>query len=239
MKAFAFVAACAGLLAVAVIAASGQSLSTASTGASSAAPAAGASRASFLVFEAESNSRYTQLDVVNQIGALLSKHRARLSAAERSDLYSALSVVALTGTGHPAISGTTLINDFPLIRMEACHEIGILGGARAETLLLRVLRLDNSPLVLAETAYQLGRLKRDPGNRVSNAIVAALAHNSPRGGGIFAYEALVALGELAKVSKGSPDPAVYSAIADIGEMGYSYRVDAAASAALQAVMTFG
>lgn len=239
MKVFALVAACSGLLVAVVAATSAQTLSTAAPLAARTSPGGGTSRASFLVYEAQSNARSTQLDVVNQITALISKPHARLSAAERSDLYEALSLVALSGTGRPAISGTTIINNFPLVRMEACHEIGMLGGKRAETVLLKVLRLDNAPLVLAEAAYQLGRLKQNPGNRVSNAIVAALGHNSPRGEGIFPYEALAALRQLAKVSKGSPDPAVYSAIADIGTMGYSYRVDAAAAAALRAIVTYG
>lgn len=240
MNGLKFAAGCALFLGALAAAASGQSVAAAPMSNVSASSGASASKTAFLVYEAQSNSRYNQLDVVNEIGTILAKSHTRLSAAERSNLYTALSAVAMAGTGVPAISGTSITNDFPLIRMKACREIGILGGKRAQVILLRVLRLDTAPVVLSEAAYQLGRLKRDPGNSVSNAIVAALARSVPTNGeGIFAYQALVTLGELAKVNKGKPDPSVYSAIAEVARMGYDPRVNAEAATALRSVMSYG
>lgn len=198
------------------------------------------SHAAFLVFEGESDLRSSQLDALTQIRGLLAGNPAKFPSSDRPAVYDALSAIAMSGTGRPAISGTAVINDYPLIRMQACEELGALGGKQAVTVLLRVMREDSDPFVLAEAAYQLGQLKQDNHNVVSNAIVGALRRMPGRSqDGVFAYSALVALSQLAKTHKGRINQGVYSAIQDIGQMGYGARVAKEAARALQSVLAYG
>lgn len=243
MKEKLFIAAAAVLLAAAAGSAFGQSL-TSGPSISSVPPnfhLRGARiNSSLLAFEARSTSRYTQMEALDQIDSLIVGKHVKLPPRERSAIEGALSGIALSGTGRPAISGRSVINDFPLLRVRACHAIGELGGPSAERILLRVLRVDRYPLVLSEAAYELGRLRHNPNDVVSNAIAAALRRTLPyQSEDQFAYSALLAFVQLAKAGKLKADPSVYLAVTTIGRMGLGYRVDQTANTTLQTLASYG
>lgn len=197
--------------------------------------------ASLFSFEAASTSRYTQLDLLNQISSMLKGKHPKISAKKRATIDSTLAAIALSGTEVRAkLGGSFTINNFPLLRVQACHTIGRLGGPQAEGILLEVLHYDRDPLVLAEATYELGRMKKNPHNVVSNAIAAAvrrtLIYQSENQ---FAYSALNAFSRLAKAGQLKADPSVYLAISNIGDMGLGYAVRKAATTALQTLASYG
>lgn len=192
-------------------------------------------------FEAASTSRYTQLGLLTQIRSMLNGRHPAVSAKKRALIDSTLSSIALSGTGIRAkFGGSFTIDNFPLLRVKACHTIGQLGGPKAESILLQVLHFDPNPLVLAEATYELGRLKKNPNNLVSDAIAAALRRTLiDQSEGQFAYSALNAFSQLAKAGQLKADPSVYLAISNIGKMGLGYRVQRAATATLKTIATYG
>lgn len=197
--------------------------------------------ASLFSYEAASVSRYTQLGLLTQVDSMLKGKHPKVSAKKRAMIESTLALVALSGTEVRAKSaGSFTINNFPLLRVKACHTIGQLGGPQAQSVLLQVLHYDRDPLVLAEAAYELGRLKRNPHDIVSNAIAAALRRTMIYpSDGQFAYSALNAFSQLAKAGHLKADPSVYLAISNIGDMSPAYAVRKAATATLQTLATYG
>lgn len=197
--------------------------------------------ASLFSFEAASTSRYTQRGLLTQVGSMLNGTHPRVSAKKRGMIDSTLAAIALSGTEVRAkFGGSFTINNFPLLRVKACHTIGQLGGPEAQSILLQVLHYDRNPLVLAEASYELGRLKKNPHNVVSNAIAAALRRTLIyQSEDQFAYSALNAFSQLAKAGQLKADPSVYLAISNIGDMGLGYSVRKAATATLQTLATYG
>ena len=189
-----------------------------------------------LLYEGESSSRSLQQDAIDRIQAMIT---TALSAA-RSDqaVYSALVEIALSGTEHPVIESSGVINSYPLLRMQACRELGMLGGAPAVHDLMRVIGYENDPIVLSEIAYQLGRLGRNPNNEVADAIVYALRRTvSAPGESIFAYSALASFQALAKSTMN--DPSVISEISTIRKLGFGEAVRREAASLLSTMIAVG
>ena len=209
-------------------------------GPSSPGPPRGVGKAWFLTYEAQSTSRYSQAAALNQIASILGSKSHPPNKAERGSALKALTDIALSGTTDPTISGSTVINNFPMIRMKASHLIGEIGGTKAEAVLLHILKSDHNPMVLAETAFQLGQIGQNPNDVVSDAIANALMTNiSPTKDKVFAYSALLSLGKLAKAGPRKPDPTVFQAVSFIQDLGYGYAVNKSAAAAIKSLITYG
>jgi hypothetical protein len=189
-----------------------------------------------LLYEGESSSRSLQQDAIDRVGAMIKT----APSAARSDqaVYSALVEIALSGTEHPVIESSVVINSYPLLRMQAYRELGTLGGAQAVHDLMRVIGYENDPVVLSEIAYQLGRLGRNPNNEAADAIVFALRRTvfAP-GESIFAYSALAAFRVLAR-STGN-DPALFSEISTLRRVGSDETVRREAASLLSALSAAG
>lgn len=209
-------------------------------GPSSPGPPKGLNKTAYLTYEAQSTSRYSQAAALNQIASMLGSSSHPLNKAERGSALQALTDIALSGTTDPTISGTTVINNFPMIRMKASHLIGEIGGPKAEAVLLHILKSDRNPMVLAETAFQLGQIDQNPNNMVSDAIANALMKNmSPTKDKVFAYSALLSLKKLAKAGPRKPDPTVFQAVSFVQQLGYGYAVNKSAAAAIKSLVTYG
>jgi len=209
-------------------------------GPSSPGPPRGLSKTGYLTYEAQSTSRYSQAAALSQIASILGNKSHPPNKADRGAVLQALPDIALSGTTDPAISGTAVINNFPMIRMKASHLIGEIGGSKAEVVLLHILKSDRNAMVLAETAFQLGQIDRNPNNSVSDAIANALMKNiSPAQDKVFAYSALLSLKKLAKSGPRKPDPTVFQAVSFIQKLGYGYAVNKSAAAAMKSLITYG
>lgn len=167
-----------------------------------------------LLAEATSIDRNSQTMALDTITQLVSK--GKLSQNDTAKALTVLRALAYSGTINETISGMTVINSYPTIRMEACRILGELGGAQAEGILLRVLANDPEPMVLSEATFQLGRLGTNPKNRVSEAISAAFGRQDAfRLDNNFAYASLLAFESIAKKNRGITDPSVFDVIARI------------------------
>ncbi len=193
-------------------------------------------RGALLLDEATSTSRSVQMDALNWIDGLMKSHPAQ---AKSVSVYQALTDLALSGTRRPAISGSTVINSFPLIRTQAVRDIGTLGGSQALAPLLQVLRYDTDPVVLSEVAYELGKLGANPNNEVTNALAQSILHTPVRASDeIYAYNALAALTRLSGTSAAAAQ-AVYTEITTVREMGFQGPVRQEAKTILSGLMGVG
>ena len=172
-----------------------------------------------LVAEATSIDRDTQMMALRTVSTLVSK--GNLSEADSAKSLEALKALAYSGTVNETVSGMTVINSYPSIRMEACRLLGKLGGPQASEILLRVLGNDPEPMVLSEAAFQLGQLGLNPGDSVSQAIAGALGRQDAlRIDNNLAFASLLAFENIAKVNKGITDPMVFDIIARIETSDY-------------------
>ena len=167
-----------------------------------------------LLAEATSIDRNSQMMALAAATQLVSK--GKLSQNDTSKAFAVLRALAYSGTINETISGMTVINSYPTIRMEACRLLGELGGAQADEILMRVLANDTEPMVLSEATFQLGRLGTNPKNRVSEAISAAFGRQDAlRLDNNLAYASLLAFESIAKKNQGITDPSVFDVIARI------------------------
>ncbi len=181
-----------------------------------------------LLAEATSIHRSSQMMALDTITQLVSK--GKLSQNDNSKAIAVLKALAYSGTVDETISGMTVINSYPTIRMEACRLLGKLGGAQADEILIRVLANDPEPMVLSEATFQLGRLGTNPKNRVSEAIAAAFGRQDAlRLDNNFAYASLLAFESIAKKNRGITDPMVFDVISRIQSGDYVSTVKAKAA----------
>lgn len=211
-------------------------VSTKAPGTSS-TPATAVKSMNGLETQARSVDRDTQAIALARLETMMKK--GPLSTADQATAYNALSDLALSGTVRPTISGMTVINSYPDIRMMACRLLGELGGPRASQTLLRVLFNDNEPTVLSEAAFQLGRMGKNPDNRVTEAIVWALARQDARSlDNNLAFSSLLAFESLAKANHGLTDVGVYDIIGRIQGEDYTGTVKQKAAQVLAELRSY-
>lgn len=201
-------------------------------------PVASAGALAYLEIQAGSINQDTQRTALNQIRQVMAG--GSLSKSAKTAVYRALTELAYSGTIDPTITGMTVVNNFPEIRMAACQLLGHLGGRRASGTLLRVLSTDPNPTVLSQAAFELGGIGRNPNNSVSQAIVSAFSRQDALSqDDNLAFASLLAIGKLATVNGGISDPNVFDMIARIEAENYSGTVKAEAARVLGEIQRLG
>ena len=143
------------------------------------------------------------------------------------------------GVGHQVRENNRLINDFPVVRKEACALMGKLGGENAKTSLITILGQDAEPMVLSEAVYQLGVLGFNRNNEVSSAIAQAVqSQNAINPSDNFAYASLLAFQKLAKANGGLQDPYAFRAIIMIAQGPYIWEVRVKANEVLSELRSY-
>lgn len=192
----------------------------------------------YLEIQAGSVDRDTQLAALNQVQQIVAA--GSLSPSVKASVYQTLSKLAFSGTVDPSISGMTVINNYPEIRMAACQLLGKLGGRRASTALLKVVVNDPYTTVLSQAIFELGTMGKNPHNAVSQAIVWAFdRQDATMQDDNLAFVSLLALGKIAKLNRGITDPAVFDMIARIQSENYSGPVKAEAIRVLGEIQQVG
>jgi len=143
------------------------------------------------------------------------------------------------GVGHQVRENNRLINDFPVVRKEACALMGKLGGENAKDSLTGILRQDAEPMVLSEAVYQLGILGMNENNEVSTSIAEAVrSQNTINPSDNFAYASLLAFQKLAKANGGLQDPYAFRAIIMIAQGPYIWEVRVKANEVLSELRSY-
>jgi hypothetical protein len=133
-----------------------------------------------------------------------------------------LEYLALEGSGHTVREAGRLINNFPDVRRRAANMLGRIGTDQAKDALIRVLFIDDEPVVKAEAAYALGVMGKNPGNQVIQALAFTYNQEDPsKPDNNFGYAICLAVEKLAQSTPGGiKDPAAYQMLVKIAQGNY-------------------
>jgi len=144
-----------------------------------------------------------------------------LSSAN-SGVYVILESLASEGVARQVRQSGAVINNFPEIRRESVELLGKVGGPTARDTLIRILRDDPEPMVLAEAAYALGTIGLNEDNLVSDYLVSTLlqenASSTPDNN--LAYSIILSLEKLSAANGGLSDPEVINALLETAASPY-------------------
>lgn len=137
-------------------------------------------------------------------------------------VYVILEALAAEGVARQIRSGNTVVNNFPLIRREATELLGQVGGERAKNTLVRVLRDDPEPTVLAEAAYALGTIGLNEDYEVSDYMVRTLLQENarPSPDNNLAFSVIISLERLSEKNGGIAHPEVINALLETASSPY-------------------
>lgn len=137
-------------------------------------------------------------------------------------VYVILESLAVEGVGRQVRSNGSIVNNFPEIRREATELLGQVGGERAKNSLLRILRDDPEPMVLAEAAYALGQIGINENNEVSDYMVQTLLRENarPAPDNNLAFSIIISLERLSAQNGGLPDPEVLGVLLEAASAPY-------------------
>ena len=141
---------------------------------------------------------------------------------QNDGVYVILESLATEGVARQVRSNGAVINNFPEIRREATELLGRVGGEQAKNTLLRIVRDDPEPMVLAEAAYALGTIGLNENNEVSDYLVQTLLREnaSATPDNNLAFSIIISLERLSATNGGLADPDVISAMLETASSPY-------------------
>lgn len=140
-----------------------------------------------------------------------------------------LEYLALEGSAHTIREQGRLVNNFPEVRRRAANLLGRLGTPEAKDALVRVLLVDDEPMVKSEAAYALGVIGNNDNNEVVQALAFTYNKEDPqKPDNNFGYAVCLAIEKLAQKSGGIKDPAAYQMLVKIAQGDYIRTVRAKA-----------
>lgn len=140
-----------------------------------------------------------------------------------------LEYLAMEGSGRIARESGRQVNNFPEVRRRAANSLGRIGTENAKNALIRVLLIDEEPMVKPEAAYGLGTIGLNKDNDVVTVLAFALDREDPsRPDNNFAYAIALSIEKLAKKGQGITDPAAYRTLVKIAGGNYLRTVKAKA-----------
>jgi HEAT repeat protein len=149
-----------------------------------------------------------------------------------------LEYLALEGSARTTREAGRLVNNFPEVRRRAANLLGRVGSVQAKDALVRILLIDEEPVVKAEAAYALGVI----GMNDNNEVVQALAYtynkeDSSKPDNNFGYALCLAIEKLGKRPGGIKDPAAYQMLVKIAGGTYLRTVKTKALQVLEELKT--
>lgn len=137
-------------------------------------------------------------------------------------VYVILESLATEGSARQVRSNGAVINNFPEIRREATELLGQVGGEQAKDSLVRIMRDDPEPMVLAEAAYALGQIGINENNEVSDSLVQTLLFEnaSATPDNNLAFAIILALESLSEANGGLADPEVLGVLLETASSPY-------------------
>jgi hypothetical protein len=133
-----------------------------------------------------------------------------------------LEYLALEGSARTTREAGRLVNNFPEVRRRAANMLGKIGTDAAKEALVRVILIDDEPVVKSEAAYGLGSIGKNPNNQVVQALIFAYNQEDPtKPDNNFGYALCLAVEKLAqKTPGGLKDPAAYQLLVKIAQGNY-------------------
>jgi len=97
------------------------------------------------------------------------------------ETFAIIELLATEGTSNQVRQSGRVINNYPVVRKEAAALLGDVGGPRAQSVLLVMVREDPEPMVLAEAVYALGKIgPQENADMVANHIVYTLTRENAK-----------------------------------------------------------
>jgi hypothetical protein len=158
---------------------------------------------------------------------------------DSADALYLLDYLATEGTTHEVRVNGRLINNYPIVRKEACELLGRVGGETAKESLLTVLRQENEPMVMSEAVYALGKIGLNDDGQVANLLAEQLSNQTvvaPDDN--FAFATLLAFEKLAEANNGIRSPAVYSVLVEVAQGNYIDEVQEKALQVMDKLRTY-
>lgn len=149
--------------------------------------------------------------------------RTMVEEGEPSEgVYVILESLATEGVARQVRSNGAVINNFPEIRREATELLGRVGGEQAKDTLLRIVRDDPEPMVLAEAAYALGQIGLNEDNEVSDYLVQTLMreNSSPTPDNNLAFSIIISIERLSAQNGGLADAEALGALLETASSPY-------------------
>ena len=133
-----------------------------------------------------------------------------------------LEYLAMEGSGRISRESGRQVNNFPEVRRRAANLLGRVGTEESKDALIRVLLIDDEPIVKSEAAYALGVLGMNPNNEVVKALEFAYNREDPtQPDQNFGYAVSLAIEKLAqKTPGGIKDPDAYRLLVKIAQGNY-------------------
>jgi len=164
---------------------------------------------------------------------------AGVSGSDAAQIEFICEYLGLEGSGRISRENGHQINDFPEVRRRAANLLGRLGTEEARNALVRMLLIDDEPMVKAEAAYALGNIGLNPDDQTVQAINFAYNMEDPtQPDQNFGYAVCLAIEKLAqKTPGGLKDPDAYRLLVKIAQGNYLRTVKAKALQVLDEIRT--
>jgi len=147
-----------------------------------------------------------------------------------------LEYLAMEGSARTTREAGRLVNNFPEVRRRAANLLGRVGTPDAKNALVRVLLIDEEPIVKAEAAYGLGVIGNNDNNEVVKALAFTFAKEDPaKPDNNFGYAMCLAVEKLSTKAGGLKDPAAYQILVKIAQGNYLRTVRTKALQVLDAL----
>jgi len=140
------------------------------------------------------------------------------------EIRASLEFLAMEGIVNVTRESGRITNNFPDIRRSAARYLGMLGTPEAKDALVRMVLLDNEPLVITEAIVSLMQIGLNDGGEVVTVITWIVNRfNNLNPDNVLALAAIEAFETFAEID-GFIDPAAIRTVMSIAEGPYSFNV---------------
>jgi hypothetical protein len=165
-------------------------------------------------------SREQKLLALEYIGSAIDR------GVTSTDIHSTLEYLAMEGFMNKISRGGRIINNFPDVRREAARHLGYLRTEEAKTILLRICRTDNEPMVLQEAIKSLGDIESKEDGDTIDTIVRVAQHydNTTAPQNLLMLAVIDSLDKIATRKRGITNPGALQILLKITDGPYDKGV---------------
>ena len=137
------------------------------------------------------------------------------------EVRAALEYLSLEGVLNQTRENGRLVNNYPDVRTRAATYLGQLGTPEAKTTLIKMVSVDNEPMVLTEAIKSLGIIGINDNDETANAISWTVNRfNNLNPDNLLALSAVEAFEKIAAANGGIKDPSAIQTLIRIAEGPY-------------------
>ena len=149
------------------------------------------------------------------------------------EIRAALEYLSMEGVLNQTRENGRLVNNYPDVRTRAATYLGMLGTPEAANTLIKMVSVDNEPMVLTEAIKSLGNIGINDNDTAANAIAWTVNRfNNLNPDNLLALSAIEAFEKLSASSGGIRDPNAIQTLIRIAEGPYIRPVQDRAKEAL-------